>query len=121
MAIPKEFWLMQFQHTKFLGKFGFRLFSTPGNSVPSERSFSFQNDIHNKSRNKLQSEKVNKLIYISMNSKVLAGLDKLGYHENPVDIEPLIYQQYRLTEEEEVDLEEELLAVELDDDSDLES
>jgi hypothetical protein len=55
-----------------------------------------------------------------MNSKVLKGLNDLGLNEFPADVEPFTYQQLVLTEEEEVQLEEELLAVELDEDGSLE-
>ena len=66
----REFWISTLNRTKALGTLCNRLFSTPANSVPSERSFSIQNYIHTKIRNSLKSDRVDKLIYIYMNSRI---------------------------------------------------
>src|SRR5579859_4408750 len=66
-----EFWVSTINCTKALGTLCNRLFSTPANSVPSERSFSAQNYIHTKTRNSLKPDRVDKLTYIYMNSRVL--------------------------------------------------
>ena len=67
----REFWVSTINRTKALGVLCNRLFSTPANSVPSERSFSTQNYIHTKIRSSLKSDRVDKLTYIYMNSRVL--------------------------------------------------
>jgi hypothetical protein len=66
----REFWISTINRTKALGTLCNRLFSTPANSVPSERSFSAQNYIHTKTRNSLKPDRVDKLTYIYMNSRV---------------------------------------------------
>jgi len=48
-----------------------RVFSTPANSVPSERSFSAMNFVQDKYRSRLSAEKTDMLTFIYMNSKVL--------------------------------------------------
>jgi hypothetical protein len=48
-----------------------RLFSCLANSVPSERSFSHQNYIHNKVRNRLSQEKADMLTFVYYNSRAL--------------------------------------------------
>ena len=48
-----------------------RLFDCLANSVPSERSFSYQNLIHNKVRNKLSQEKADMLTFVYYNSRAL--------------------------------------------------
>lgn len=95
---PRIFWLMQLEHTKIIGKLAVRIYSTPANSVPSERSFSCQNFIHDKKRNRLGPEKVDKLTYIYMNTRVL----------NDVDRKPL-KSVHALTEKEKVEMEDMLL------------
>lgn len=53
-----------------------RIWSTPANSVPSERAFSAQNFIHTKLRNSLSATNVDKLVYIYMNSRYFKNLQK---------------------------------------------
>ena len=89
---------MQLEHTKVIGPLAVRIYSNPANSVPSERSFSIQNLIHDKKRNRLASEKVDKLTYIYMNTRVLVDVDKR-------QTKPL----HALTEEEKVELEDKIL------------
>ena len=69
---PKLFWHSTMSHTTFLGKLGYRLYCTPVNSVASERAFSAQNLIHTKTRNALQSERVNRLIYLRTNAPIVS-------------------------------------------------
>ena len=66
----REFWIFTINHTRALGTLCNRLFSTPANSVPSEHSFSAQNYIHIKTRISLKPDRVDKLTYIYMNSRV---------------------------------------------------
>lgn len=98
---PRRFWISAVHRAEALSKLGNRLFQAPGNSVPSERSFSIQNYIHSKSRNRLGTARVDKLIYIYMNSRALAGMKSM----NPLS---------SLTVEQEVELEDELLQEEDD-------
>jgi hypothetical protein len=52
-----------------------RIFTSPANSVPSERSFSSINYLHNKARNRLTPANTDMLAFIYMNSRVLRRLD----------------------------------------------
>lgn len=72
---PYHFWLrMSAQYPDcILVKPALRLFSCLANSVPSERSFSHQNYIHNKVRNRLDQEVVDKLTFVYYNSRALKG------------------------------------------------
>jgi hypothetical protein len=81
-----------------ISRIALRLFRTPCNSVPSERSFSIQNIIHDKKRNRLLPEKTNKLMYIYMNRRVLDR--RQGQ----------IVRWEQLNEEQLLELEDELLA-----------
>jgi len=110
---PKLFWHSAMSHTSFLGKLGNRLFSTPCNSVASERAFSIQNLIHTKSRNQLKSETTNKLAYVYTNSRILHRFD--GMFELPDSIKAKSI--HKLTSEEEVELENILMGIDVDDGS----
>jgi len=48
-----------------------RVLHTLANSVPCERAFSALNLLHTKTRNALTPERVNKLLYIQINSRTL--------------------------------------------------
>ena len=87
----KAFWVSAINRANALGKLCNGLFSTPVNSVPSERSFSAQNYIQTKTRNSLKPDHVDKLTYIYMNSRVLDG------------------RKHILTADEEEQLEEEMV------------
>ena len=47
------------------------MFRTTANSVPSERAFSAMKAIHSPTRNKLTPERVNKLLFVYFNTRVL--------------------------------------------------
>jgi hypothetical protein len=119
---PKTFWEGQSSHTQILGDLGYRIFSTPANSVPSERSFSAQNFIHTKTRNALHTDRVDKLIYTYMNSRILSKLE--AAEKKSIN---LSHQQVHITgsnlqlsNQEEVELEEILLEDEsMDEDEEL--
>ena len=68
---PVVFWQAYHAFSTELAQLAIRQFKTPANSVPSERSFSAQNFIHNKFRNRLHQSKVDKLTFIYMNRRVL--------------------------------------------------
>ena len=91
----REFWVSTINRTKSLGMLCNSLFSTPANSVPSERSFSTQNYIHTKIRNSLKPDRVDKLTYIYMNSRVFNAIKEDNQHT--------------LTVEEEEQLKEEMM------------
>ena len=86
---PKLFW----QHCKsispLLGQFAHRIFSTPANSVPSERSFSAMNYIIDKFRASMEMERGNQATYIYMNSRALRRAKKAAttgwYHLNDAE------------------------------------
>ena len=102
----KLFWHAATNHTKLLGKLAYRLFSTPVNSVASERDFSTQNLIHTISRNAPHSERTDKLMYVYINGRTLNQFeDKLdimqGSKSKPIR---------ELSQDDEVALEDLLLA-----------
>lgn len=99
---PRIFWLQQLEYTQLIGKLATRIFSTPANSVASEHSFSIQNLTHNKSRNALYPERVNKLTYIHTNTRVLAQMNKKLK-------DTFMKSLYSLSDEEQVALENMLL------------
>ena len=101
---PRVFWLTQMSYTTLLGKLAVRVFSTPANSVSSERSFSTQNYIHTNTRNALQSDKVDKLIYMYMNERTLRSAASAN---NPIE-----YVVHGLSPEEELEIEKKVLLVE---------
>src|SRR5439155_527529 len=103
---PKLFWLLMESHTKLIGRIACRIFATPTNSVASERSFSVQNVIKDKPRNSLQPKKVDKMVYIYMNKRVIRGMENGSIRKG---------KSYReLTDKEEVELEETILEVDTD-------
>ena len=67
---------MHYDDRKELYQLATRLFHTPANSVPSERSFSSMNILHSKSRNRLTVERVGKMLYIQVNRRTLARVGK---------------------------------------------
>jgi len=86
-----------------------RIFSTIANSVASERAFSAMGLIVTKLRNKLGTEKADKLIFIYMNQRVLDGNGDI-----------LLGDWVEKSDEEQVDLEELLLALDEDEDDEIE-
>jgi hAT family C-terminal dimerisation region len=68
---PILFWKIVAGEASYLSALAIQVFSTPANSVPSERSFSAINFIQDEYRSHLSAEKTNMLIFIYMNSKVL--------------------------------------------------
>jgi hypothetical protein len=75
-AHPLRFWQLQAMFSTGLGTLAVRLFTTPANTVPSERAFSAQNLIHDRKRNRLSAEKTNKLVYIHMNQRLLDNIQR---------------------------------------------
>jgi len=107
---PAVFWELATE-TQFLSQIASRLYSTPVNSVASERAFSIQNLILTKTRNRLHSSKVNKLTYTYINARILKKLDGKqvdldGFYSKNVD---------NLSPSEEVVLEDILLEIEAQD------
>jgi len=105
---PIMFWksyLFDKKHS-LLAKLSIRIFEAISNSIASERAFSCMNLIHTKLRNRLGSEKANKLIYIYMNQRVL-DRNKSLFIGDPIE----------KTIEEQIELEEVLLEILGSDDS----
>ena len=67
---------MHYDGRKELYQLATRLFHTPANSVPSERSFSSMGILHSKSRNRLTVERVSKMLYIQVNRRTLGRVGK---------------------------------------------
>lgn len=61
-----------------MAKLADRILHTLANSVPCERNFSAINIIHNKLRNALTIERVNKLLYIQINRRTLRRDPQFG-------------------------------------------
>jgi len=62
------FWQLHFDDNNALAQLADRVLHTLANSVPCERAFSALNQLHTKTRNSLTPERVNKLLYIQINS-----------------------------------------------------
>lgn len=73
---PKLFWQHCRSISPHLAQLAHRIFSTPANSVPSERSFSAMNYIIDKFRASMDVERGNEAVYIYMNSKALRRAKK---------------------------------------------
>ena len=68
---PIQFWQRHADDSYELAVFAHRLFKTVANSASCERAFSRMKLVHSKNRNRLSPERVNKLLFISINSPVL--------------------------------------------------
>ena len=95
-----------------------RVFNTPANSVPSERSFSVQNLLHSKTRNRLTADRAEKLEFIYINVRTLrnAWAERQSYAEKvaakkKAEEEAIITNWLALTEAQELDIENENRAV----------
>jgi hypothetical protein len=108
---PQTFWMMQTQHAQVIGALAMRIFTTPSNSVPSERAFSIMNFIHRKGRNNLDSERVDKLTYIYINIRQFRRIGEDGQDRFVSDLS-------QISEQEEVELEDMLFQQEGMSDSD---
>lgn len=108
---PRDFWrwIQQDSTSRLLPQIAVRIFSCAANSVTSERAFSTQNFLHNKIRNRLQATRVDKLIFIYMNQRVLQTL-KNGDHFSVSDTSsPTSDLPLNLTEAEAVVIEDAIL------------
>ena len=74
---PIQFWQRHADNSYELAVFARRLFKTVANSASCERAFSRMKLVHSKNRNRLSPERVNKLLFISINSPILRR-DGLG-------------------------------------------
>jgi len=107
---PSLFWELAMGDTVLLSRIACRIFSTPVNSVASERAFSIQNLIHTKTRNRLHSAKADKLAYIYTNARILHRFD------GKVSLESFLSKEVNsLSDNEEVLLEDMLLEIEVED------
>jgi hypothetical protein len=76
---PLLFWQMLQTTCPQLSSVARRLLTSIANSVPSERAWSAMNITHTKLRNRLDLTKVDKLQFISFNTRVLRGLEAKDY------------------------------------------
>src|SRR5579859_2479975 len=106
----KLFWHSTFSHTQLLSKLAYRVFCCPVNSVASERVLSAQNLIHTKTRNSLQSEQADKLVYLYINGRCITQFNNKLDLASELKSKPL----RDLTVHEEVDLEKILMGEELE-------
>jgi hAT family C-terminal dimerisation region len=87
------FWLYASAKCPTLSTFARQLLNTIANSVPSERSWSTMNYIHSKTRNRLSLERVDKLLFIYINSRTLAKMnDYEPIEEQLVEYEARVLQ-----------------------------
>jgi hypothetical protein len=68
---PLLFWALIGPFAPELSHLALLVFKTPANSIPSERAFSSHNLMHDKKRNRLQVDKVDKLVFFHKNTQVL--------------------------------------------------
>jgi hypothetical protein len=68
---PVTFWQLHFDDNNALSQLADRVLHTLANSVSCERAFSALNQLHTKTRNALTPERVDKLLYIQINSRTL--------------------------------------------------
>jgi hAT family C-terminal dimerisation region len=65
------FWQLYFNNNNALSQLADRVLYILANSVLCERAFSALNQLYTKTRNALTPERVNKLLYIQINSRTL--------------------------------------------------
>ena len=87
---PLAFWSFMIEFVPHISRIALRRFRTPCNSVPSERSFSVQNAIHDKVRNRLLPTRTDKLIYIYMNRRVLDRQEGDRYRWDQLEDEEMV-------------------------------
>ena len=68
---PLIFWQLYMDEDRPLAMLAIRMLKTIANSVPSERAFSALKATHTITRNRLTAERVNKLLFIQINQRVL--------------------------------------------------
>jgi hypothetical protein len=100
------FWKIASSFTTIIGPLALRLVSTPSNSVPCERSFSVLKLLQNKFRSRIRDDRVDMLQYIYINRRVF---DKITAEHAARRIKST--SAWEPTEEELVELEDELIKV----------
>jgi hypothetical protein len=103
---PRAFWVMMHEFAPRISRVAIRLFRTPCNSVSSERSFSVQNIIHDKKRNRLQPARTNKLMYIYVNRRVLDRVEGEPFRWEHLNDEQLLELEEWMLDHEYQQLEE---------------
>jgi hypothetical protein len=84
----QAFWLRACDSAPELGAIAIRLLSTPATGVPSERSFSGLNMMMSKARNRLRSDRVDKLQYVYHNERLLNKIPFIpAFEEDKLDLE----------------------------------
>jgi hAT family C-terminal dimerisation region len=73
---PETFWQLHHGECPALATLAYRLQHTLANEVPSERAFSVMKLLKSKTRNKLNDERTNMLLFIQMNLRVLSRSHK---------------------------------------------
>ena len=108
-AKPRTFWQHFRSSSPLLAGLAVRVFSTPATSVPSERSFSTMGYIVNKQRNKVGTSKMDKSVYIYMNSRALRRQKAAAQAamERQPPREPITLAE--LPDSEQIELEDALL------------
>jgi Protein of unknown function (DUF 659)/hAT family C-terminal dimerisation region len=76
------FWLLYCDAARPLAEFAMRISKATANSVPSERAFSSMKAVHSLTRNRLTPERVNKLLFITVNTKILNRGKKMDVEED---------------------------------------
>src|SRR4051794_22213639 len=74
---PKQFWTVLFRNKfRSLSKLASRVFTVPTSSESSERIWSVFDFIHSRPRNRLSTDKVNKLVFVYTNSALLSKFER---------------------------------------------
>jgi hAT family C-terminal dimerisation region len=84
---PIIFWQLHFDDNPALSKLADRILHTLANSVPCERNFSTMNFVHSLVRNRLTTERVDKLLYVQINRRTLHRDLTVKEEEQPITIE----------------------------------
>jgi hypothetical protein len=90
------FWQLHFNDNNALSQLADRVLHTLANSILCERAFSALNQLHIKTRNALLPKRVNKLLYIQINSRTLrrdALFQKLAEDDDEEEEDDLVVDE----------------------------
>jgi hypothetical protein len=79
------FWQLHWDDNNLLAKLAIRVFHTLANEVPSERVFSAMKLLHSKTRNRLSEDRVDKLLFIQINTRTLRRRPKVRTRDEETD------------------------------------
>ncbi|OWY99299.1 hypothetical protein PHMEG_00029717 [Phytophthora megakarya] len=83
---PLDWWMLKSKRFPLLYDFATRVLSLPTSSAASERSWSVHSFLHNKRRNRLKPERVEKLAFIYSNTGDKGAKSQVHYMEKEEDV-----------------------------------